>query len=532
MPFFIHHVNNPYLYNPAFAGFDQHAILTLTHREQWIGIEGAPSSTNLSFHTSTGHGSPLSFGADITSDRIGILNNTTLRATFGYMVPLGMKREHYLRFGLSGGIASQQFDLREVSIEDDWVLQNILKRSTFMDGRFGIHYHVGDLNLGFALPHIFGNPMRNPDGLDISQLKTMDRFIASANYRINLNSIESLAFEPTILYNISREMGNQLEAFGILQIKEAFWIGGGYQQQSGIAGLLGFKIKDLKIGYSYGAGGNAIAGQSGGIHEAQIALFIGKKWKEMKRKPRLSTTPNSAKLSNAAIAAAKNAKEENEHQNITEAAVPALKRNSVLQDSIASSVRDTLQENRSNVLTPPTDNQLEKPNTDLQETSEAVKPQQEINYEQLTFEPLEDHATVQLGKKDQSKIASNSQGFIDSNLDSLLTQENQQAKEDTTAMSLEKLVRVAPPKVADQPLALKEGKYIIVGTFSQESSTQQLIQKLQAEGYQADLMYHLERKLYYVPIMSSNDVEELKTKLQDLKNSPLFENAWILSVEE
>ncbi len=43
LPFFTHHVLNPYIYNPGFAGFNQSAVFYLTHRQQWLGVEGAPA---------------------------------------------------------------------------------------------------------------------------------------------------------------------------------------------------------------------------------------------------------------------------------------------------------------------------------------------------------------------------------------------------------------------------------------------------------------------------------------------------------
>ena len=39
MPFFIHYVVNPYLYNPAFTGYEKHPVLQLTHRQQWQRLE-------------------------------------------------------------------------------------------------------------------------------------------------------------------------------------------------------------------------------------------------------------------------------------------------------------------------------------------------------------------------------------------------------------------------------------------------------------------------------------------------------------
>ena len=119
MPFFTHHVTNPYLYNPAFAGYDTQPIIYLTHRQQWLGVEGAPMSSNLSFHAPTGNANPLSIGADLTHDRLGIFRSSTFRATAAYMIPLSSETEHYFRFGLSAGFGLDSYDLSGLNTSDD-----------------------------------------------------------------------------------------------------------------------------------------------------------------------------------------------------------------------------------------------------------------------------------------------------------------------------------------------------------------------------------------------------------------------------
>lgn len=296
MPFFIHHATNPYLYNPAFAGSENCPVLFTTHRQQWIGVEGAPVSSNLSFHMPTGYANPISLGADITSDRIGILNNTVIRATFAYLLSLGTKHEHFIRFGLSAGVGLQQFNLTDANINDDYFLQNSLRKKTFYDGRFGFQYHIKNLNLGFALPHIFSNPLLSSNGFNTIEADPLSRFIASANYHFNLSATENLIFEPILLYHFSKEMENQLEAFGVLHIRDALWIGGGYQQHTGVAGIMGFKIKSIKAGYGYGTGSSSINGISSGTHEVQLSITLGKKQEVIKRSPRFSISADGDKM--------------------------------------------------------------------------------------------------------------------------------------------------------------------------------------------------------------------------------------------
>lgn len=519
MPFFMHHVTNPYLYNPAFAGYDKHTVFYLTHREQWLGVEGAPSSTSLIFHTPGGQANPISYGADISNDRIGIVNNTNVRATVAYLVPFGVEKEHYLRFGIAAGVFSQNFDLTDVDIEDDVVLQRVFNRSTSLDGRAGIQYHLDKLNLGFALPNLFGTSAIQVGGTPLGgtppdgskTITALDRMIASANYSITLSPDGSLSLDPTITYHISAESGNQLSAFGVLNIKDVFWAGGGYQQQEGIGGIIGFKAKNLKIGYAYGFGGNALAGQSGGTHEAQIALQIGKKQEIVKRKPRLSTTVNGEKIPEAAILAAKKEQEKKERKNKRkkkeEETVPDRKR----VNPVAQSTKPA-----SEIQKPA------EPAEKVEERKQVAQKPQPTNYEDLQFESLEKNKNgVAKLKAAQTKP------------DTQPAEGNTTKADDKTAVEEEsKIVKITTSKKDVHPLAIDVGKYIVVGTFSQESNARNFMKQLIAEGYDANIGYHAEKNFYYTHIMRSSDIEFLKGKLKELKRKTNYKSAWILSVEE
>ncbi len=517
MPFFIQYVVNPYLYNPAFTGYDKHPIFQLTHRQQWLGIEGAPVSSSLSFQTPLSHTNPVSLGGDIANDRIGILNYTTARATFAYLVPLGVQHEHYLRFGLSAGLAMQQYDLSDVDIADDILLQQAAKNLISWDGRFGLQYHFDGFNLGVSLPHIFGNQPLSPEGLSTVAFDVLERYIISASYKIKLNPLSTLAFEPIFLYNASSDGNDQLEGFGMLHIKDAFWVGGGYQQQAGIAGLMGFKTRHLKFGYAYGMGGNALASYGQGTHEVLLGLIVGKKREVMKRKPRLSTSVNGDKVPEAALLKAKTAKEKKKEEEI-----PDRKKVTAPAKEVSGQDQPASPENGGIIMIPSTGSQPAS-NTQLQkETSKPVKaePQDEFG----SLEP------VQTKVVPETKTPPPAEPVVSkpTPAETVVPAQTQPAP----VAEEPRLTKVKTSSIGNHPLAMKVGKYIVVGTFSQEANARKLVNKLKAEGYPADMGYHTERNFYYVHIASASDVEVLKTQLRSLRQASLFENAWILSVEE
>ena len=87
LPTFTHYYTNPYIYNPAYAGIEGRPTVSLTHRRQWLGIEDAPITSNITFHTPVVAG--LNLGLNITQDNYGIFQTSGGLLSLGYTVQLG-----------------------------------------------------------------------------------------------------------------------------------------------------------------------------------------------------------------------------------------------------------------------------------------------------------------------------------------------------------------------------------------------------------------------------------------------------------
>jgi len=492
MPFFTHHVTKPYLYNPAFAGYDAHPVLYLTYRQQWLGIEGAPTSANLSFHTPTGNANPLSIGADITHDRLGIFQTSAIRATAAYLVPLSTEKEHYIRFGLSTGIGLDSYDLSGVNSSDDAIFQAAQNAGTYLSGRFGLQYHHSGFNLGLSIPELF-TPPSFTDPVGTGSTGQLDRAIASLNYKFSLGA--RIFLEPTLLYHYATQSEPQAEALALLRFGNSFWIGGGYQQQAGIASLIGFQTKSFKFGYHYGLGGNELAANSFGTHEVQLALVLGKKRATMRRKPRLTTKKDSEAIPEAVIEAQrkkdrekkKAEKKGSEPAPSRKQVQPANNQNTVDPPAATTNeISETQQQQNSETIT----------SVDQPEQTDQIKP---ADLENITFEEIDNsgNGTVKLGAEKP--------------------QEPRFAK--------------AKRKQSNHPLEMETGVYLIAGTFSQRPNAEKLARQLAAKGYSATVGYNSDKQYYYTSIMESDNADAIRSRIHQVRKDPQFSKAWILVIE-
>ena len=283
---------NPYVYNPAYVGHDGYSVLYLSHRRQWMGIEGAPVSSNLSFHTQLKK--TLAVGLNVYTEKRGLLTTSSAELALGYKVKIG--EEHYIQFGLAGGVGSNNIDLSE--------LQNISTlpyepsaKGMYPEARFGIKYHIKNLNLGLALPTLFQKDYISDKGFGDVEANPLEQYLGMISYRFELSK-DNLAFEPHFVY---RALGNDftyMEGTGVFYIKNLLWAGASYRMDYGLTGLGGVKIKDLlTIGYAYELAASQVAGYVDGSHEIQLSIKLGQKktfeTKEKISRPRFDTQTES-----------------------------------------------------------------------------------------------------------------------------------------------------------------------------------------------------------------------------------------------
>ena len=280
VPTYSHYFINPYLYNPAFAGSEGKGALFLTHRRQWVGIDGAPVTSNLSYHTPFTRG--LNFGLNLNWDERSILNSYNGLLTLGYTIKFS--RQVFMRFGISGGARWSSIDLDQVDNPSDPALIGILGNSVSLDGNAGISLHFGTLSLGASLPHIFSTETISSEPFSTGEFFPTDIILFTASYR-QYFAQDQFAFEPRFFYSYSEVGDSQWEALATLDLKNIIYLGGAYKQDYGFTALLGLKIRgSLGIGYSFDFGPAAYSGLKNGTHEFQLSLAFGKGRKRLNQK--------------------------------------------------------------------------------------------------------------------------------------------------------------------------------------------------------------------------------------------------------
>ncbi|MEO1050429.1 MAG: PorP/SprF family type IX secretion system membrane protein [Bacteroidota bacterium] len=293
-PVYTHFYQNPYLYNPAEAGVFRAPVVFFDHRQQWRGIEGAPVTSTVNFHSPIGT-TKASVGFRLSSFNRGLLNTTDILATYGYGIYL--EEGASIRFALSAGIISNGLDFTQIDNPDDPAVVNFLDNNLQPVANFGIKYTSNGLNFGVTLPQLFAPSFTNTTNFESTEVSPFDNALVMLYYKKKVEGSfkrkrgrgrrrrftrtvkTETAYAPLELYMLYRysAFGNsQFEALGKLNVSSNFFVGVSYRQEFGISGLLGINYDKFTFAYGYEPSSNQVSSLLDGTHEIQLGYRIGK----------------------------------------------------------------------------------------------------------------------------------------------------------------------------------------------------------------------------------------------------------------
>lgn len=273
-PIFSQFLQNPFQFNPSYAAQHGYSEANIFYRKQWVGVENAPEVGAFNIQTPVGRN--VSLGLTVLSNKTVILNSSSALATFAYRVRLGYY--HHLNFGLSGGIALNNFDLEAIANANDPALANVVQKSKYVAGQFGINYQFKNINIGFALPNVFDSKPNTIEDFQSIEFNPFRNKFGSISYNFNLSDVQ---LSPTVIYRALDNQQDQWEGMLLATYRGFLWVGASYRDGYGITGLIGIRLKNnYKLGYAYEHPTSSISKASSGSHEVYLGARFGKRDRE------------------------------------------------------------------------------------------------------------------------------------------------------------------------------------------------------------------------------------------------------------
>lgn len=301
MTHFTQFLLNPYLLNPSYAGIDGQPAMSLFYRNQWIGIDDAPTTAALSLHAPlTGR---VGGGVTIASESLGFFRRSTVLFSASYHVPLA--DETWLRFGLSGGGNWNTVDMQKLGNVQDQALAGVLDQSASLAGNAGVSVRHRSLHFGIALPVLFSPSYLSTRSFSVEEVRPFETVTLHASNRVYFNN-NNYVFEPFAVYHVRSDLPSQWELGGLLQLNHALWAGMSYRQQYGVSLMGGVKLKNqLAIGASYSIKQSGYEELNSPGFEINLTYLFGKPYRKAPVYSFVNAEKPRQRPANTPVAAAK-----------------------------------------------------------------------------------------------------------------------------------------------------------------------------------------------------------------------------------
>ena len=275
-PQYSHYMFNQMAVNPGYAGSHEVICATVVHRQQWVGIEGAPITPVFTVTApfkmlKQSHG----VGLTVMSDRIGF--HTDVSAGLAYALQLPLKfGSGKVGIGLSGTFLnkalSATWKIPGGSPENDPSIPNPNESVMGIDMGLGVYYRAEKVYLGLSSTHLLEPTLRyEEEGIKKPKHKLKRHYYAMTGCTLPLNN-PAWEFAPSMMV-ISDGTASQFTANVNVLYNKKVWGGMGYRLNDAVIAMIGVDLfGGLKIGYAFDytyTGLNKYF-SSGGSHEVMV----------------------------------------------------------------------------------------------------------------------------------------------------------------------------------------------------------------------------------------------------------------------
>lgn len=271
-PMFTMYMHNPVAINPAYAGSRGTLNMVAMHRQQWVGLDGAPKTLTLSVN-SPFIGYNVGIGLSLIHDEIGPVKQTGIYADYSYHLKISSGTK--LAFGLKGGVNMYDVNLLNLlgSQNDDHLVLYGARKMFLPNFGIGSYLYSDRFYVGFSIPKMLQNSLSdNKNTLTYVNREERHLFI-TGGFVVDL--AENIKLKPSTTIRAVTGSPVSAEFTGSLLLHDRLWLGAMYRLGDSFGGLVKFDLTNqLSIGYSYDLTQSALRAYNQGTHEVFISYDV------------------------------------------------------------------------------------------------------------------------------------------------------------------------------------------------------------------------------------------------------------------
>ena len=270
---FTQYMYNTINVNPAYAGTRETFSAFVLHRNQWVGLDGAPVTNTASINTNVGD-SRFGVGLSFVNDNIGPTQENAISADIAYIIPLS--GEYKLSFGIKGTANLYSLDISKLNInplyQNDPEFQNLNGKLSPNFGT-GVYFYSDKFYVGASVPNFNKTKYYNANDVSINT-KSVSYYLLSG-YVFDLS--QSVKFKPSFLAKVDEGAPFQLDVNANFMFNDKFVVGASYRLDSAVSALVGFQFSNSWfLGYGYDLETTKLSNYNSGSHEIFLRYEIFK----------------------------------------------------------------------------------------------------------------------------------------------------------------------------------------------------------------------------------------------------------------
>jgi type IX secretion system PorP/SprF family membrane protein len=268
---FTQYMYNTINVNPAYAGSRGALSIFALHRNQWVGIDGAPVTNAIGINTPFNN-QQIGLGLTILNDKIGPTVENIISTDVSYTIKTSPI--YKLSFGIKA--TANLFSLNVSKLtpkqQGDKQFQNNTDSNFSPNFGAGIYFHSDKTYVGFSIPNFIESD-RSFDANTAKIFKERMNYYLIAGKVIELSPL--VKFKPSVLAKMVEGAPLQIDVSTNFSFNNQFTIGCAYRWSAALSFMVGFQLTDgLLVGYGYDLETTKLINYNSGSHEVFLRYEI------------------------------------------------------------------------------------------------------------------------------------------------------------------------------------------------------------------------------------------------------------------
>jgi len=276
-PMYTQYIFNLQTVNPAYVGYWQTMGVTLLTRDQWVGLNGHPTTQTFTIQTPL-RSENVGLGFNVVIDKIGLEKRLLINIDYSYRVFLTENTS--LRFGIKGGFTNYSNNLLEYVqySPSDPVFQGTIDNKLMPNFGFGMFLSSSKYYLSLSLPKIIENNYKSNVNNFSTKSDIRHLFIAGG---LLFDLSDNVKFKPSFMTKSVMGSPFEYDVSANFLLAEKFWVGAMYRSGDSFGAIAQWIFsRKLRLGYAYDFTTTDLRNYHNGVHEVMISYeFIPAKHK-------------------------------------------------------------------------------------------------------------------------------------------------------------------------------------------------------------------------------------------------------------